>query len=63
MDGEPNDRCALMISLRGETNDGDINARVRVFTGTNKLFPDTPVSAKITGKGQFKYYWFLSNGA
>lgn len=63
VNGQASDNCLLMISLRGETNDGEINARMRVFKGTNKLFPDTPVSGTIAGKGKFKYFWFVSRGA
>lgn len=52
-----------MISLKGETDVGDVRARLRIFNGTNKLYPDNSVSGKISGKGQFKYFWFLSTGA
>jgi len=52
-----------MISIQGTSADQSANARLRVFNGTNKLEFEKPVSGNLAGKGQFKYYWFLSNGA
>jgi hypothetical protein len=52
-----------MISVLGESTDYSANARLRVFNGTNKLEFENQVSGSLAGKGQFKYYWFLSNGA
>ena len=54
--------CALMISIRGESK-VEAYARLRVFTGANKLRFEKPIIDKLAGKGNFKYYWFLSTGA
>lgn len=43
--------------------DLDASMRLRVFNGTNKLYPEKPVHGTHAGKGAFKYYWFLSTGA
>lgn len=37
--------------------------RLRVFNGTNKLYPEKPIQGLHSGKGSFKYFWFLSKGA
>ena len=55
--------CSLMISVFGESEDYDANIRLRVFNGTNKLYPEKPIHRTHSGKGSFKYFWFLSKGA
>ena len=57
--------CALTISLRGidVENERDSYVRMRVFNGTNKLYPERPIHGAMSGKGTFKYYWFMSTGA
>lgn len=55
--------CSLQISLTGTDEELDATMRLRVFNGTNKLYPEKPVHGSHKGKGAFKYYWFLSTGA
>ena len=53
-----------MISLWAESEGLDSHGRLRVFEGSNKLYPEQPI--RVTHEGgvdEFKYFWFLSNGA
>lgn len=52
-----------MISLFGESDVKDAHMRLRVFNGTNKLYPQKPIHSEIATKGSFKYYWFVMTGA
>lgn len=55
--------CSLLISMYSTHEGLDANLRLRVFNGTNKLYPEKPVHGSHSGKDSFKYFWFLSRGA
>ena len=35
--------CTILINVRGETKDYDSYFRVKVFNGTNRLYPNTAI--------------------
>jgi hypothetical protein len=55
--------CAVLINIRGESQSYDSHFRVKVFNGTNRLYPNEPVEDAILVAGEYKYYWFVSTAA
>ena len=55
--------CSLLICVGGETTDYDSHFRVKVFNGTNKLYPGEPVEDTLFLADTYKYYWFVSTAA
>ena len=47
--------CAVTISVRGidAVDEKDSHVRLRVFNGTNKLYPEVPIHGSASGKGTF----------
>ena len=55
--------CAVLINIRGESQSYDSHFRVKVFNGTNRLYPNEPIEDAILVAGDYKYYWFVSTAA
>lgn len=55
--------CAVLINVRGESQARDSHFRVKVFNGTNRLYPNEPIDDAILVAGEYKYYWFVSTAA
>jgi len=55
--------CAILFSVRGETDYLDSHFRVKVFNGTNRLYPFEPIQDSLQLADTYKYYWFVSTAA
>ena len=60
---ETRNDCAVLINVRGESRYYDAHFRVKVFNGTNRLYPDEPREDALLESGTYKYYWFVSTAA
>ena len=36
---------------------------MRVFNGTNKIYPNSPIKGSVANKGDINYYWFVTTAA
>ena len=52
-----------MINIRGETEEYDSHFRVKVFNGTNRLYPNKAIEGTLQLAETFDYYWFISTAA
>ena len=57
------DNCAILINVRGESELWDSHFRVKVFNGTNRLYPNEAIEGSLLQANEYKYYWFISTAA
>ena len=55
--------CTVLINVRGESRYFDSRFRIKVFNGTNRLYPNEPIEDSLLEPGEYKYYWFVSTAA
>lgn len=55
--------CSLMFRVMGKTPDTTSFFRMKVFNGTNKIQPNSPVPVHIDHPGTYEYFWFVSTAA
>jgi hypothetical protein len=59
--GKP--QCSLIFTIFSLTPNITSFFRVRVFNGTNKLYPNVPIKSNIASIDNINYYWFVSTAA
>ena len=52
-----------MFRVMGKTPDTTSFFRMKVFNGTNKIQPNSPVPVHIDHPGTYEYFWFVSTAA
>ena len=55
--------CAVLINVRGESKYYESHFRVKVFNGTNRLYPNEAIEGDLSLANEYKYYWFVSTAA
>ena len=54
--------CSLKFRIDGISDEASFY-RIKVFNGTNKITPGTPLQGSLEKAGDIQYYWFISTEA
>ena len=55
--------CNILFNVVGESQNFDSRFRVKVFNGTNRLYPNNATEDSLLLADTYKYYWFISTAA
>ena len=61
--GDNTKDCSVLINVRGEWENFESHFRIKVFNGTNRLYPNEAVEDTLLQANEYKYYWFVSTAA
>ena len=56
-------QCALIFTVYGLTPNITSYYRLKIFNGTNKIYPNVPIQTNSKSIGEVAYYWFISTAA